>query len=52
MWGSLTKLANKALAALPSKEEILAEVKALGDLDKLKETPCLLYTSPSPRDRG
>ena len=40
---SLTKIASPALA-----ETVESEIKRLIDPDKI----CLLYTSPSPRDRG
>ena len=42
MWGGFQALANKALAALPTKEDLLREVekvKVFADLDALKESP-------------
>ena len=40
----------KAVAAMPSREELIASI--VGCIGAPASNICLLYTSPSPRDRG
>ena len=35
----------------PVQQEIINYNKTLGDIIRMQIDPCLLYTSPSPRDR-